>query len=58
MLTYERFAAQKGKERQGHFKPKVSKKAQVTDVTINIGLMEYDGDNMKPVRGSSLPLKV
>lgn len=29
------------------------------EVTINIGLMEYaDGDNLKPVRGSSLPLKV
>jgi hypothetical protein len=56
--TYEHFASEKSKERQGHFKPKGSKKVKMTEATITIGLMEYDRDNLKPVRGSSLPLKV
>ena len=28
------------------------------EATINVALMEYEGDVLKPVRGSSLPLKV
>lgn len=61
--TYSQFAAKKSEERRGHFKPKMSKHgkhALATEATINIGLMEYEeGSNvLKPVRGSSLPLKI
>lgn len=28
------------------------------EATINVALMEYEGDVLNPVRGSSLPLKV
>ena len=60
--TYAPFAAKKSESR-GHFKPKMSKHgkhALTTEATINIGLMEYqEGSNiLKPVRGSSLPLKI
>ncbi|KAJ7371943.1 hypothetical protein OS493_022041 [Desmophyllum pertusum] len=56
--SYEQFAAKKSEERRGHFKPKVKVKQATPEATVNIGLMEYEGDILKPVRGSSLPLKV
>jgi len=45
-------------ERRGHFKQKIKAKKVSCEATINIALMEYEGDVLKPVRGSSLPLKV
>ena len=63
--TYEQFASKKSNERRGHFKLKSSKHSSamtIKEATINIALMEYvteeEGDILKPVRGSSLPVKI
>ena len=63
--TYEQFASKKSDERRGRFKPKSSKHSSamtVKEASINIALMDYvteeEGDILKPVRGSSLSLKI
>jgi hypothetical protein len=57
LSTYEQFAKRKSEERQSHFKEKRGAKPKACEVTINIGMMEYVGTELKPVRGGSLPLK-
>ena len=54
--TFRQFLERKSEERRGHFKQKTKQASY--EATINIALMEYEGDILKPVRGSSLPLKV
>jgi len=54
--TFRQFLDRKSEERRGQFKQK--NKQASCEATINIALVEYEGDILKPVRGSSLPLKV
>lgn len=58
MPTYAQFARAKSEERQSNFRPKKRSKPNVHEVTVNIGLMEYIVSELKPCRGSSLPLKI
>ena len=48
----------KSEEQRGHFKQTKKATQASCEATINVALMEYEGDVLKPVRGSSLPLKV
>ena len=57
-LTFKQFPDRKSEERRGHFKQTKKAKQASCEATINVALMEYEGDILKPVRGSSLPLKV
>ena len=61
-MTFKQFASMKSDERKSHFKVfrNYFKKNAPTEVTINVSLMEYedDSEDLKPVRGSSLPLKI
>ena len=56
--TFRQFLDRKSEERRGHFKQSKKAKQVRCEATINVALMEYAGDVLKPVRGSSLPLKV
>ena len=56
--TFAQFAKSKSAERQSNFKPNKRSKPNVHEVTLNIGLMEYVGNELKPTRGGSLPLKI
>ena len=57
--TFRQFLDRKSEERRGHFKQTKKAKQGSCEATINVALMEYEGDVLKPpVRGSSLPLKV
>ena len=56
--TFRQFPDRKSEERRGHFKQTKKAKQGSCEATINVSLMEYEGDVLKPVRGSSLPLKV
>ena len=56
--TLRQFLDRKSEERRGHFKQTKKAKQGSCEATINVALMEYEGDVLKPVRGSSLPLKV
>ena len=56
--TFKQFVDRKSEERRGHFKQTKKAKQASCEATINVALMEYEGDILKPVRGSSLPLKV
>ena len=55
--TFKQFVDRKSEERRGHFKQTKKAKQASFEATINVALMEYEGDVVKPVRGSSLPLK-
>ena len=56
--TFRQFLDRKSEEWRGHFKQSKKAKQARCEATINVTLMEYKGDVLKPVRGSSLPLKV
>ena len=56
--TFRQFLDRKSEERRGHFEQTKKAKQASCEATINIALKEYKGDVLKPVRGSSLPLKV
>ena len=55
--TYQQHFALIFEERQSNFKV-TRKLAKTFEATINIALMEYILSELKPVRGSSLPLKI
>jgi hypothetical protein len=59
LLTFAQFAKRKSEERS-HFQAKKGASAtKFSKVTINIGVMEYaQNGEPKPIRGSSLPLKI
>ena len=56
--TFRQFLDRKSEEQRGHFKQTKKATQASCEATINVALMEYEGDVLKPVRGSSLPLKV
>ena len=63
-LSFQEYRKRKEQERSSRFKPK-GKQAKVetndktpSEVTINIGLRKFRDDDLKFVRGNSLPLKV
>lgn len=58
MSTYAQFAKAKSEERKSNFRPKKRSKPIVHEVSLNIGLMECIVSELKPCRGSSLPLKI
>lgn len=63
-VSFDEYRERKEKERSSRFKPK-AKKARTenndkrpSEVKINIGLQKFRDDDLKFVRGSTLPLKV
>ena len=56
--TFAQYTEAKSVERQSHFKPTKRSKPNIHEVTLNVGLMEYVGSELKPTRGGSLPLKI
>ena len=65
--TFENFQMMKSKERASNFRPagKAAKRKKVAanvdetgDVKVNIGIMFFDGSELKPQRGKNLPIKV
>ena len=56
--TFRQFLDKKSEERRGHFKQTKKAKQASCEATINVPLIEYEGDVLKAARGSSLPLKV
>ena len=62
-LTFEEYREKKGKERSSRFvSSKSAKKAKKenseSEVTIHIGLIRLKDEELKVIRGSTLPLKV
>ena len=55
--TFKQFPERKSEEQRGHFNQTKKAKQASCEATINVALMEYEGDVLKPVRGSSLPFK-
>lgn len=56
--TFRQFVDRKSEERRGRCKQTKKAKQASCKATVNVALMEYKGGELKPVRGSSHPLRV